>query len=121
MAHVARRMGNFQEALALYHETLPEWQEIGHRGAVAHQLECFGFIAKAQEQGERAVKLLSAAEALRTASKSPRTPQEGIEYDREVAGLRAGMDEKEFDLLWEEGKSMTMEQAVDFALGENDE
>jgi tetratricopeptide (TPR) repeat protein len=121
MAHVARQIGNYQEALALYRETLPDWQKIGHRGAVAHQLECFAFIAKAQEQGERAVKLMSAAEALREASSSPRTPQERIEYDRELAGLRAGMDEKAFNLLWEEGQSMNMEQAIDFALGENDE
>jgi hypothetical protein len=91
---------------------------MGHRGAVAHQLECFAFIAKAQEQGERAVKLMSAAEALREASSSARTPQERIEYDRELAGLRAGMDEETFDLLWAEGRSMTMEQAIEFALEE---
>jgi predicted ATPase len=121
MAHVARQLGNFEEALGLYRETLQEWQEIGHRGAVAHQLECFAFIAKSQEQGERAVKLMGAAEALRAASNSPRTPQEAIEYDKELAGLRAGMDEKAFNLLWEEGQSMNMEQAVDFALGENAE
>ena len=121
MAHAARQLGNFEEALALYRETIQEWQEIGHRGAVAQQLECFAFIAKAQEHGERAVKLMSAAEALREASSSPRTPQERIEYERELAGLRAGMDEKTFNLLWAEGQSMNMEQAIDFAMGENDE
>jgi predicted ATPase/class 3 adenylate cyclase len=121
MAHVARQLGNYEEALALYRETLPEWQEIGHRGAVAHQLECFAFIAKAQEEGERAVKLMSAAEALRRGSSSQRTPQERIEYDRELAGLRAGMDEKAFNSLWAEGQSMNMEQAIDLALGEKDQ
>jgi predicted ATPase/class 3 adenylate cyclase len=121
MAHVARQIGNYKEALVLYRETLLDWQKIGHRGAVAHQLECFAFIAKAQEQGERAVKLMSAAEALREASSSPRTPQERIEYDRELAELRAGMDEKTFNLLWADGQSMNMEQAIDFAMGENDE
>jgi hypothetical protein len=120
MAHIARQTGNYQEALALYRETLPDWQKIGHRGAVAHQLECLAFIAKAQEQGERAVKLMSAAQALREASSSARTPQEQIEYDREEAGLRAGIDEKEFRRLWEEGRSMNMEQAIDFALVENE-
>ena len=118
MAHVARQLGNFEEALSLYRETLRDWQEIGHRGAVAHQLECFAFIAKAQEQGERAVKLMSAAEALREASSSPMTPQERVEYDNEVASLRTGMDEKSFVLLWEEGRAMTMEQAIEYALQE---
>ena len=63
---------------------------------------------------------MGAAEALREASSSSRTPQESIEYERELAGLQAGMDEKAFDLLWEEGQSMNMEQAIDFALDEND-
>ena len=121
MAHAARQMGNYKEALALYRETLPDWQKMGHRGAVAHQLECIAFIAKAQEQGERAVKLMSAAEALREASSSPRTPQESLEYDREVAGVRAGMDEKTFNSLWAEGRAMSMEQAVEFALKTNNE
>ena len=121
MAHVARQMGNYTEALALYRETLPDWQRIGHRGAVAHQLECFAFIAKAQEEGERAVKLMSAAQALRAASSSIRTPQESIEYDRELAGLRAGMEEKAFNSLWEEGQAMNLEQAVDFAVDESEQ
>src|SRR5688572_11597691 len=118
MAHVSRQIGNYKEALALYRETLPDWQKIGHRGAVAHQLECFAFIAKAQEQGERAVKLMSAAEALREASNSPRTPQERVEYEEEVTSLRTGMDEKTFVSLWEEGREMTMEQAIEYALQE---
>ena len=121
MAHVARQIGNFEEALALYRETIQEWQEIGHRGAVAHQLECFAFIAKAQKQEERAIKLMSAAEALREVSNSPRTPMEGEEYEKEVAELRMVMDEKIFASLWAEGRSMTMEQAIEFAVGENDD
>ena len=121
MAHVARQMGNYKEALSLYRETLPDWQKIGHRGAVAHQLECMGFIAKAQEQGERAVRLMSAADALRQASGSPRTPQERIEFERELEELRTGMDEKTFDLLWAEGGAMTMDQAIDLAMSEQEE
>jgi predicted ATPase len=120
MAHIWRQLGNFEEALSLYRETIQEWQKIGHRGAVAHQLECFAFIARALEQGERAVKLMSAAEALRAASHSLRTPKESNEYDRELAGLRAGIDQKTFQLLWAEGQSMDMEQAIDFAIGENE-
>jgi tetratricopeptide (TPR) repeat protein len=121
MAHVARQLGNFEEALGLYRETLRDWQKIGHRGAVAHQLECFAFIAKAQEQGERAVKLIGSAEALRETSHSPMTPQERVEYDNEVASMRAGMDEKTFLSLWAEGRAMTMQQAIEYALEESHE
>lgn len=120
MAHSARHRGNNQEALVMYRETLPDWQKMGHRGALAHQLECLGFIALAQEQGEKAVRLISAAEALRKASNSPRTPKEQIEYDRESSARRAGMDNKSFDLYWSEGESMDMDQAIEYALKEDD-
>jgi len=59
---------------------------------------------------------MSAADALREASSSPRTPQERIEYDNELDSLRAGIDEKAFSSLWEEGHSMTMEQAIEYAV-----
>ncbi len=62
---------------------------------------------------------MSAAEALREASNSPRTPQERLEYDREFAGLRAGMDMEAFNLLWAEGQSMNMDQAIEYALKED--
>ena len=119
VAHIARRRGDYPEALVLYRETLPDWQKMGHRGAVAHQLECVAFIAIAREQGERAARLMSAADALRAASNSPRTPQEQIEYDNELSALHLGMDESTFQLLWAEGQSMNMDQAVDFAISES--
>jgi predicted ATPase/class 3 adenylate cyclase len=119
VAHVLRQYGNLEEALALYKTTIQEWWEFGHRGAVAHQLECLAFIAKAKEQGERAVRLMGAAEALREVSSSPMTPNEHTLYDREVAELRAGLDEPEFTALWAEGRTMTMDQAIAYAVGEN--
>jgi len=116
MAHGLRQIGNFEEALTIYRETILTYKDLGHRGAIAHQLECFAFIAMAQEQGERTVRLLGAAEALREVSDSRMTPQERIEYDKKVAGLREGMDEEMFTSLWAEGHAMTIEQAIAYAL-----
>jgi len=119
VAHVLRRYGIIEEALGLYKATIQEWREFGHRGAVAHQLECLAFIAKAKEQGERAVRLMGAAEALREVSRSPMTPNEHMLYDREVAELRTGLDKPVFAALWAEGRSMTMDQAIAYAVDEN--
>jgi tetratricopeptide (TPR) repeat protein len=116
LAHIEREKGHYQEAIPVYRETILEWQRLGHRAAIAHQLECFAFIAKAQEQIERALRLLGAAEALREKINIAMTPQEQVEYDREVADLKANMDEMEFASLWAEGRSLTMEQAIQLAL-----
>ena len=64
-AHMERLEGHHDKAASMYRETILEWKRLGHRAAVANQLECFAFIAKAHEQPERAIKLLGAAEGLR--------------------------------------------------------
>ena len=120
-AHALRGRGDLDKAIFYYRRTIRLWQERGHRAAVAHQLECFGLIAKAQEQSARASKLFGAAEALREVSNSVRTPDEQEEFDEAKTELRSGVDEDGFNKVWEEGRSMTMEQAIEFALKETDD
>jgi predicted ATPase/class 3 adenylate cyclase len=116
LAHLERLQGHFAQAKSLYRETIQEWQKIGHRAAVAHQLECFAFVAKAQEEDQRAAKLFGAAEILRENANLPMNPMEQIEYDREVKDLRTNMGEAIFAKTWAEGRAMTMEQAISYAL-----
>jgi predicted ATPase/class 3 adenylate cyclase len=116
LAHIERYEGHYEKAEAMYRETLPEWQRIGHRAAIAHQLECLATIAKVREQGPRAARLFGAAEALRDRINIPMTPLERREYEDELANLRAGMDHDAFDAAWAEGRAMSMEQAISYAL-----
>jgi hypothetical protein len=115
-AHMERLEGHYEKAAQMYRNTIVEWKRLGHRAAVANQLECFAFLAKIQEQPERAAKLFGAAEAIREIINIPMNGMEQIEYDREVAELRAGMNETEFNKMWAEGRSMSLEQAVEFAI-----
>lgn len=115
-AHMERLEGHHDKAESMYRETILEWKRLGHRAAVANQLECFAFIAKVHEQPERAIKLLGAAEGLREIIKIPMSEVEQVEYDREVADLKANSGEKEFNSLWAEGRSMKMGQAIELAL-----
>ena len=116
LAHALRHEGNHHQAIPAYQETIKEWQRMGHRAAVAHQLECLAFIAKALEEAEKATKLLGAAEALRQRIEIDMNPLERQEYEKEVADLKANMNEKEFASFWTEGRSMTMDEAIEFAL-----
>jgi predicted ATPase/class 3 adenylate cyclase len=115
--HMERYEGNLDQAEQAYLKTIRVWQKIGHPSAVANQLECLAFIAIAHGQVERAAKLGGAAEALREKVNIPMSPFERIEYDRQISELRAVTDEKAFSNLWLEGRALTMEQAVQFALG----
>jgi hypothetical protein len=41
---------------------------------------------------------------------------ERVEYDNSVAQLRSLLAEKDFNSLWADGRAMSMEQAIQFAL-----
>jgi len=62
------------------------------------------------------VGAIGAAEALREKIHSPMTDYERVEYDKEVAQLRSLLHELDFNTLWAEGRALTMEQAIEFAL-----
>ncbi len=115
LAHLERRQGHFAQAKPLYRETLLEWQRLGHRAAIAHELECLAIIAKSQEEDERAARLFGAAEVLRENINLPMTPFEHVEYAREVSDLRANMNEAAFAKAWADGRALTMEQAIALA------
>jgi tetratricopeptide (TPR) repeat protein len=116
IAHTQRAMGKYVQAKQTYRKTITVFQDYGNRPAVAHQLECFAMIAVAEEEPQRAAKLFGAAEAIREATGHKRTDEEEAEEAQFTSRLRAMLPEAEFNALWAEGKSMTMEQAIRFAL-----
>jgi len=84
-------------------------------------LECFGFIALAQNQNERALQLLAAADILREKGGTPMTPDEQVYFDGQLEVLRDKLDKIQFDSIWSKGCGMSMEQAIELALNGNKE
>jgi len=117
-AHVERQLGHYTEAVELYYQSILAWQELGHRVSLAHEFECLAFIASARSQLQRAAHLFGAAEALRESLNSPMTASERTEYDQNVSALGAQMDGSAFTTAWAEGRAMSLEQAIEFALEE---
>ena len=117
IAHTKRAMGNYAEAKQTYRETIKAYQDTGNRPAVAHQLECFAMIAIVEEEPQRAAKLFGAADAIREVTGHKPTDEEQAEEAQFISRLRAMITETEFNALWAEGKSMTMGQAIQLALG----
>lgn len=120
LGHVERQQGNLAGARSIYRETIKGWQDLGNRAAIAHELECFGLLAIKEEEPQRAVKLFGAAEALREKIQAPMTDYERAEYDQMVARIRSMLSEAEFNAFWAEGRSMTMDEAIEFAIENRD-
>ena len=118
LAHALRRSGAIGEAEAEYRQTIRGWLQSGNRGAIANQLESFASLAVSRATGLRAARLFGAAEALREAAGAPMTALEREEYDAEVGRLRGMLDAEAFASAWADGRRMTADEAVDFALSE---
>jgi non-specific serine/threonine protein kinase len=116
LAHVLRENGELDEPLGLYQDLLPKWRDIGHRAAVAHELECIAYILSKKDLSQRAAIILGAADSLRRMIDSNPTPMEKAEYEQEVAALRDKMGPAEFQQAWEQGQALGMEEAIALAV-----
>ncbi len=112
LAHTLRRQGRDDEALALYRQTLHVWQQMGHRSAVAHQLECLATLALRRGEAARAARLLGSAEVLREAAGTQRQPEEQGEYETTLEELRGRLDESALNAAWAEGRTRSVDRAV---------
>jgi predicted ATPase len=123
LGDLAQNQGDEQRALKLYQESLAlvrhflelkEW--------IGQCLVGIGGVASAVGQGEHAVRLLSAAETLLdTIGLSVSIwPEVRADYDRYVATARAQLDEATFAAAWAEGCTMSLEQAIAYALERSD-
>jgi predicted ATPase/class 3 adenylate cyclase len=121
LAHLERQFGHNQQALERYRETIVGFRDVGQLGGVAHQLECFGFLALAGNRNERALKLFGAADALREKVGSPMTSEEQTYFEEQIRALRQKLEAGQFDRIWTNGRALTMEQALELALEENTE
>jgi tetratricopeptide (TPR) repeat protein len=118
LGHLERDEGNYARAGALYRESLLLRREFGAPLALAQSLEDLAGLASRQQQHERAIRLLGATEAFSETlgARLPVAVRE--EYERTVAEGRATLGEPAFEAAWAEGRAMSLDQAVAYALGE---
>jgi len=95
-----------RDALARHHDLVRRAIE-AHAGVV-FKIVGDGFCAA----------FVRASDAVAAAPGAPLPPSERAKYDRLLAAARAALEEEGFAAAWAEGRRMTVEQAVEYALGE---
>ena len=118
----SRVQGDHERAAELYVEGLGLAVEMGDKANAAYCLE--GLAGLISERGEpvRAARLFGASEALLEAVGAPRyvQAQASALYERAVEALRSRLSEDAFGAAWSEGRAMTPEQAIEYALSEEE-
>ena len=118
LASVAHHQEDYGQAGELYKESLALLWELGEKWYSAQCLEGLAEIAAKEKQPKRAARLSGAAEALRQSIGLPLSSSELTEYDSSIESARTELGEEAFEKARAEGRSMSIEEAVDYALAE---
>ena len=121
LAMIALGTGEGSEATRLLRESLDLARDAGNQSIVAYCLEGLGSAAVAGGSPERGARLWGAAEALRDVVGAPSTPTERSLYEPFLAAMRAQLDPAALAAAWSDGKAMTQERVLEYALGERAE
>jgi tetratricopeptide (TPR) repeat protein len=112
--------GDHERAARLFGEALKLNFELGEKWLSADCLDGLARVASVQGSPVRAARLWGAAKASSQAIGALAAPLDQTAYDRHVAAARARLDEGAFDAAWTEGLSLTFEQAVTYALADDE-
>jgi len=125
LAYSVRRLGllawrenDYHKATVLCKESLSLNRELGDLRGVLACVAGFADIAVVQRKFERAAKLMAAVETQLASMGMRLLPVDKMECERNLAHLRANMDEKALVKFWAKGREMSFEQVIAFALEE---
>ncbi len=115
-ARLALRRAQHERASMLGKQCLAIRMELGDKRGVAECLETLSAVAGDQRNFLRAARLLGAAEAIRESIGVPLTPSDRVEYEKNAASVRAALPDPSDAETWSQGRRMTLEQAVEYAV-----
>lgn len=106
----------YEAAHALLDESLRLLTRAGGEMELAYTVEGLVGLASRQGNGERASRLAGAAEGLRERAGTPRIPIEQDRYQQYLTIARSRTDPATWDEAWAEGRAMTHDQVLTYAL-----
>jgi hypothetical protein len=112
---LAQRQGDHAAASAYFTESLAMQRQMGDKQGIAESLE---HIAAFIEEEMLAVRLWSAAHALRQAIGAPVLPVERGSYEHKIERARSRFGVSGFAALWDQGSALPISQVIGEALAE---
>jgi DNA-binding CsgD family transcriptional regulator len=112
------KQGNLERGTAVLEEGLPLTQRTKDKLGSAYYLMGMGGVAVEQGQPIRAARLWGAAEALRKVIGLPLSYFDLAHsgYEARLATARSQLEEATLEAAWAEGRAMSPEQAIEYAL-----
>lgn len=118
LGQTALQQGRYAEARAHSGEALARLDKPQTQIGTPYFLETFAFVAIAEEQPQRGARLLAAAAQVREQQHSFGQPLIVAQTERYLKILHTMLDEAAFETAWQEGRALSVTEAVAYALEE---
>jgi len=119
LAWVALLRGDLERAQALHKEGFTLSREGGTTFSIVEGLEGLACVAAARGEAARAARLFGAAASLHDSTGIPASNDEQALQEPYLLEARSQLDEDAWGAAWEEGRTMSMEAAIEYALSED--
>ena len=118
LGFIAYSKGEYKRAKELATSCIRQQREANEKPYPFNDL--FGLAGPLAQLGEpeKAARLLGASTALMEMIGSKYQPSDLPEFNKYITDVQAQLDEPTFEAAWAEGQSMTIEEAIDYALEE---
>lgn len=118
LAQAAIRQERHEEAALLLVEVIELRKSVNDLRGIARSLLGFAWLARIRGDHEREAKLLGTAEALRVAIGAGWEPALRRDLEQAAANARSRLGEAIFTAAWAEGRALTIDEAIAYALEE---
>jgi predicted ATPase/class 3 adenylate cyclase len=118
LGYIELRDGNYELATALFKEGLSALRDVKEKWFIARAVETLAISSAMQGDYVRAARLFGAGETLREAVGASVQEFYRPDYDRGIVAAREGTDKAAWEEARAQGRAMTLDEAVSYALEE---
>jgi hypothetical protein len=116
LGYAALLRGDEEGALASLRESLIAFWELEDTWGVTEALEGLAATVAHRDGGTRAIRIAGAADAMRETIDTRPFPADHAVLERALDGLRSSVDDVAWRSTWEQGRALTLDEAVEEAL-----
>jgi tetratricopeptide (TPR) repeat protein len=119
LGNIAAAQSDFAQSASRHHDALAHAREDRDPVCLAECLEGRARAARDEGNFHRSVVLLGAAQSRRDPAGTPVPPYRRSEYDDDVQTLRIALGDDAYNVAWSEGRAMSADDAIEYALRES--
>jgi predicted ATPase len=117
ISRVVTALGDYATARSLLEGCVSINRRLGNQWALLYFIEGFGDVAVGEGKPALAARLYGSAEVMREKLGLSMPPADRVAYDRAVQSMRDSLGQEAFQIAWNEGRGMKVEQTLACALG----